>query len=122
MVDSKSFKNAVSSLWKDRCEIRVLSNIKDSRTGKTKQEEVSLFSSLPCRLSFSTVAIPAETDSVARTAQSTKLFLDRNVAVPPGSKIIVTHESVEREYSQSGVSAVYSYHQEIPIELCGELV
>lgn len=120
MVTLKSFQNGITSLWADRCDICVLANVTVSRTGKTHQEWQPLYSALPCRLSFKNVTIPTETDSAARTVQSTKLFLDKDVDVPPGSKIIVTHENVKREYSQSGVPAVYSYHQEIPIELCGE--
>lgn len=120
MVSNRNYKNAINILWVDRCEICVLSNTKDSRTGKTRQQWVSVFSDLPCRLSFKNVAVPTETDSAARVVQSTKLFLDKSVDVPPGSKIIVTHENEKREYAQSGVPAVYSFHQEIPIEICEE--
>lgn len=122
MVNDRNYKKAINILWVDRCEICVLKNEKDSRTGKTRQKWVSVFSDLPCRLSFKSVVVPNETDSAARTAQETKLFISKDVLVPPGSKIIVTHEGVKREYAQSGVSAAYSFHQEIPIEICEEWV
>lgn len=120
MVSDRSYENAVKILWHDRCDICILKNEKDLRTGKTNQAWVPVLSDLPCRLSFRNATTPTETDSAARTAQETKLFIDREVTVPPGSKIIVIHENVKREYVQSGVSAVYSFHQEIPIEICEE--
>lgn len=120
MVNDKAYERALKLLWNDRCSIIAKENIKDARTGKTKQADAIVFSELPCRLSFKTVTIPTQTDSAARTVQSTMLFLSKDVTVPPGSKIVVTHEGVEREYTQSGVPSVYSYHQEIPVELKGE--
>lgn len=122
MVNVIAYESAMKKLWNDRCSIFVKENIKDARTGKTKQADAIVFSELPCRLSFKTVTIPSQTDSAARTVQSTALFLSKDVTVPPGSKIVVTHEGVKREYTQSGVPAVYSYHQEIPVELKGEWV
>ena len=120
MVNDKAYERALKLLWNDRCSIIAKENVKDARTGKTKQADAIVFSELPCRLSFKTVTIPTQTDSAARTVQSTVLFLSMDVTVPPGSKIVVTHEGVEREYTQSGVPSVYSYHQEIPVELKGE--
>ena len=122
MVNVIAYESAMKKLWNDRCSIFVKENVKDARTGKTKQADAVIFSGLPCRLSFKTVTIPTQTDSAARTVQSTVLFLSKDVTVPPGSKIVVTHEGVEREYTQSGVPSVYSYHQEIPVELKGEWV
>ena len=120
MVNVIAYESALKRLWNDRCSIFVNENVKDARTGKTKQADAVVLRELPCRLSFKTVTIPTQTDSAARTVQSTVLFLSKDVTVPPGSKIVVTHEGVEREYTQSGVPAVYSYHQEIPVELKGE--
>lgn len=120
MVSDNAYESALKKLWDDRCSIIAKENVKDARTGKTKQADAIVFSELPCRLSFKTVTVPTQTDSAARTVQSTALFLSKDVTVPPGSKIVVTHEGVKREYTQSGVPAVYSYHQEIPVELKGE--
>ena len=120
MVNVVAYESAMKKLWNDRCDVIIKKNIKDTRTGKTKQADAVVFSELPCRLSFKTVTTPTQTDSAARTVQSTSLFLSKEVTVPPGSKIVVTHEGVKREYTQSGVPAVYSYHQEIPVELKGE--
>ena len=48
-----------------------------------------------------------------KTQQSLKLFLDKSVVIPPGSKIVVTQEGQTNAYAQSGPPAVYSVHQEI---------
>ena len=122
MVNVIAYESAMKKLWNDRCDVIIKKNIKDARTGKTKQADAVVLRELPCRLSFKTVTIPTQTDSAARTVQSTVLFLSKDVTVPPGSKIVVTHEGVKREYTQSGVPSVYSYQQEIPVELKGEWV
>lgn len=116
---TESYKSAIHSLWLDRCTVFILENQKDARTGKTKQRKAVLFSAEPCRLSFKSVTVPDETADAARTAQTTILFLDKNLEIPSGSTILVTHEGVTSEYVKSGVPAVYSVHQEIPLELKG---
>ena len=49
--------------------------------------------------------------------QSITLFIDRAVTVPEGSKITVTQNGVTGVYEKSGKPAIYSTHQEIPLEL-----
>ena len=122
MVSDNAYESALKKLWNDRCSIFVKENVKDARTGKTKQADAVVLRELPCRLSFKTVTIPTQTDSAARTVQSTVLFFCFFVTVPPGSKVVVGRVGVERESAQSGVPSVYSYHQEIPVELKGEWV
>ena len=50
-------------------------------------------------------------------AQSVTLYIDPSVDIPEGSKITVTQNGVTRDYERSGRPAVYSCHQEIPLEL-----
>ena len=56
----------------------------------------------------------------AQVAQSVVLYIDPSVDIPEGSKITVTQNGVTRDYERSGKSAVYSCHQEVPLELFKE--
>ena len=53
-------------------------------------------------------------------SQSVVLYIDPSVDIPEGSKITVTQNGMTRDYERSGKSAVYSCHQEVPLELFKE--
>lgn len=71
----------------------------------------------PCRLSYSNVSAVDQTETAAKTAQVTKLFLSPDVQIRPGARITVTQAGITRAYECSGVPAVYSTHQEIVLKL-----
>ena len=77
---------------------------------------MTLFENLPCRLSFKNISQANQTESFAATNQVVKLFIAPEVYVPPGSVIEVTQNEVTRKYKHSGVSAVYTNHQEIILD------
>ena len=116
MVDSPAYKAAQRTLWCDRCTVTTKSDTKT--TGKrTVQEDVVLFADEPCRLSFNSVTETDETSHAARRVQSAVLLISTGRTIPAGSIITVTHEGVTSTFERSGVAAVYSYHQEIPLVL-----
>lgn len=116
MVESKEYAAALRSLWCDRCTVKVKQSTKNS-IGRTVQTDVVLFSDVPCRLSFFKVDTTNESSHAAQRVQSTVLLIDKERNIPPGSIITVTHEGVTSTYARSGKPAVYSYHQEIPLDL-----
>lgn len=112
-------KDALKRLWKDRCTVTVRQKVTDPKTKFTRFQEVNLFKEPePCKLSFSSVD-PTSGGNVAAKTQTVTLFLDADLTIPPGSKITVTHRGQDMEYKQSGVPGVFTYHQEIPLELFG---
>ena len=117
MIKNPTFGAALKSLWHDRCTVSTMQNSEKANSAFTQQTETVLFANEPCRLSHKTVTIATDVANAARTFQQTVLFLDSWLSIPPGSKIVVTHEGVTRTYESSGVSAVFSYHQEVPITL-----
>jgi hypothetical protein len=50
-------------------------------------------------------------------SQVVTLFISPEVYIPPGSMIEVTQNNVTRTYKHSGISAIYTNHQEIILEL-----
>ena len=117
MVGMKGYARAVKSLWNGRCTVTAQKNMTDRSTGRTAVEEINILTNEPCRISFDTVTPTATTDNASRIEQRITLYIDPAVAIPQVSKIIVTQNGVTGVYERSGLPAVYTEHQEVPLEL-----
>lgn len=118
MVGGREYASAIKRLWRGKCTVTVRNNdTTDENTGRVVEGEVDTYTDEPCRISFDTVNATRSENNAAVIVQSITLFIDREVAIPPGSKIAVTQNGATAEYEQSGKPAVYSTHQEIPLEL-----
>ena len=117
MVIPKGYKKAIQSLWDGRATITVREGVLDERTGRTEPVERVTASELPCRISFATVKSTEPDEEAARVAQTVTLYIDPSVVIPEGSKITVTQNQVTTDYERSGKAAVYTAHQEVPLEL-----
>lgn len=109
----KSHQDALRRLWDGLCDVYTVKTIRNPANGRDEPTEVQVLQKQPCMLSFSSISSTTEQDSTPMTQQSLKLFLDKSVAIPPGSKIVVTQKDQTNAYAQSGPPAVYSVHQEI---------
>lgn len=109
-------RKAIESLYKDLCDIvEYQPYIKPNKS--TGHKEVVVLENQPCRLSIQTSTSTSSADGAATIQQITKLFINPEITVNPGSKIIVKRNNRTTEYQNSGVSAVYCSHQEIILEL-----
>lgn len=118
MVGGKSYATAIKSLWRGKCTVTVRNNdTTDENTGRVVVGEVDTYTDEPCRISFDTVNATQQENSAANIVQSITLFIDRAVVIPEGSKITVTQNGATAVYEKSGKPAVYSTHQEIPLEI-----
>lgn len=118
MVGGKSYAAAIKSLWRGKCTVTVRNNdTTNENTGRVVEGEVDTYTDEPCRISFDTVNATQPENNAANIVQSITLFIDRAVVIPEGSKITVTQNGVTAVYEKSGKPAVYSTHQEIPLEI-----
>ena len=118
MVGGKSYAAAIKSLWRGKCTVTVRNNdTTDENTGRVVVGEVDTYTDESCRISFDTVNAPQPENNAANIVQSITLFIDRAVVIPEGSKITVTQNGATAVYEKSGKPAVYSTHQEIPLEI-----
>lgn len=118
MVGGKSYAAAIKSLWRGKCTVTVRNNdTTDENTGRVVVGEVDTYTDEPCRISFDTVNATQPENNAANIVQSITLFIDRAVVIPEGSKITVTQNGATVVYEKSGKPAVYSTHQEIPLEI-----
>ena len=110
-------RKAQEATYDGRCTVMERQKVKDPKTKITTEKDAVVLEDEPCRLSYSSVSAVDQTESAAKTAQVTKLFLSPDVMIMPGSKITVMQSSVTRDYEASGVPAVYPTHQEIVVKL-----
>nr|DAI53445.1 MAG TPA: head closure knob [Caudoviricetes sp.] len=112
----KQAREAIQSMWTGICNIFGFKNSKN-KYGTVVSEVKELYKNIPCRLSFKNISQTEQTESVAKTSQVVKLFIAPEVYVPPGSIVEVTQNGVTRKYKHSGISAVYTNHQEIILDV-----
>ena len=118
MVGGKRYAAAIKSLWRGKCTVTVRNNdTTDENTGRVAVGEVDTYTDEPCRISFDTVNATQPENNAANIVQSITLFIARAVVIPEGSKITVTQNGATAVYEKSGKPAVYSTHQEIPLEI-----
>lgn len=80
--------------------------------------EVVVLEKQSCRLSFKTIYnTEIQSNSAALAKQAVTLFIAPELSIRAGSKIVVTQNSISTAYKSSGTPAMYSTHQEIPLEL-----
>lgn len=115
-----AYKKAVQSLWNGKATITVLDGVLNPANGRTEPVERVTASGLSCRISHTTVKSTEPSEEAALVAQSVTLYIDPSVDIPEGSKVTVTQNGVTKDYERSGKPAVYTCHQEIPLELWKE--
>lgn len=113
----EEYKNALEMLWRGLCTIVVREEKQNETNKRTEFEERELYTNQPCKLSFTTIKQTDEYNNVAEVTQIVKLFISNEIDIPAGSKIIVTQNGRTTTYRRSGEPAVYTYHQEVPLEL-----
>lgn len=112
----KQAREAIQSMWTGICNIFGFKNSKN-KYGTVVSEVKELYKNIPCRLSFKNISQTSQTESFAVNSQVVKLFIAPEVYVPPGSVIEVTQNGVTRKYKHSGISAIYTNHQEIILDV-----
>ena len=109
-------RKAVESLYDGICTISEYTKIKKENKS-TAFGEIVILENQPCRMSFKTVNPTNQTDTVGVVTQAITVYMSPDILVKPGSKLTITQNGVTSEYQCSGKSAIYSTHQEIPLEL-----
>ena len=112
-----AYRKAIQSLWTGKATITVREGRVNETNGRTEPVERVTASDLACRISFDTVKSTEPGEEAAKVVQTVTLHIDPSVDIPEGSKITVTQNGVTAVYERSGKAAVYTCHQEVPLEL-----
>lgn len=109
--------NPLEMLWKGVCEVLINEEVTDPITKRTSFNPTELYSNQSCKLSFETLRVTSEKSNAAEVTQITKLFISKDVTIPPGSKIMVSQNGTTQSYEMSGEPGIYTNHQEIVLNL-----
>lgn len=109
-------REAVEKLYDHTCSV-VVKQEYTKPNHSTGFKEVEIITDEPCRISFSSISDTEENTGAAKVVQIVKLFIAPEIQIPPGSKIIVSHDDIESLFSKSGEPATYPTHQEIMLEV-----
>ncbi len=110
-------RKALEETYEGVCTVIEYHDVQNEKTKITSQEEVIVIANQPCKLAFNRLAATIQTETAAAISQSVKLFLAPEILIRENSKIVVTQDGVTQEYGASGPPAIYSTHQEVPLEL-----
>lgn len=112
-----SMRKALETLYDCKADIIVREQVRDSFTDEDIFQEVTAYHDIPCRISFSSSLAVDTAGEIAKTTQSVKLFINPDISIRAGSKIIITGRDSVTAYAASGFPARYPTHQEIGLEL-----
>lgn len=103
---------ALQVLWKDTCTIMEYQAYTTDNQS-TQHREVVVLEHQPCKLSFQTLQPVNQTETVGHLVQTVKLFLDNNINMKAGSKIIINRSGKVFVFKHSGEAGIFTHHQEI---------
>ncbi|MBR2743465.1 MAG: hypothetical protein IKD89_07735 [Clostridia bacterium] len=116
----REYDNALRSLWHGVCTVYVTRHVLNPANGRNEARDVMTAENEPCRLSrrmsARTVSGTKKDNETAAVYQTVKLFIDKDVEVPPGARLVVTQNGYTAEYERAGAPVVYERHQEIVLE------
>lgn len=111
-------RRAIESTYKGTCNVYEYGKYTDPETEETivGLNPEPTHENIPCKLSKKTINSTTQTE-VANTIQySPVLFINPDIEIKAGSKIVVTQNGVTREFEQSGEPFIYETHQEIALQ------
>lgn len=117
-MDLSIARKPIEMLYTDTCNVVEYQSVTDPVTHITcpNHEEVTVLENVPCRVSHKNITT-AGTGVAPAIELISKLIINPDVPLKPGSKIRVTRNGVTTVYKCSGEPARYHNHQEIMIEL-----
>jgi hypothetical protein len=124
IINLPDISNIIRKFWDCYFDVIVKRQNHNGVNMQTEFEDVVIYSQQPCMLSYSigsTSTPPASfnnaSKNVSSVLQKVTLIFDSDLAVPAGSKIIVTQNETVKQYACSGETVIYRFHQEIPLAL-----
>ncbi|MDO4728439.1 MAG: hypothetical protein Q4B43_05470 [Bacteroidota bacterium] len=112
----KEAREAIQSMWTGRCRVIKFGKVK-GKNNIVNPKEIVVYDNVPCRLSHKNISQVQQEEPFATTSQVIKVFIAPDLDIPAGCKIEITQNGVTKTYENSGVSAVYTNHQEIILQI-----
>lgn len=113
-MNLKFARKDIEKLYIDSCSIYEYQNVVKNYI--TNKEEVLVHENVPCKITHKTIT-SASSGVFSGISLTSKLIINPEIVIKPGSKILVTRDGVTTAYKSSGQPARYTNHQEIILEL-----
>lgn len=107
-----SYRAAIESTYTDRCTIEIREQYKDGNLTKTREKVLG--TDIPCRISFKSSGVNANSSETQEVNQLVELFISPDVDVPKGARVTVDRTGLQ--YSHAGIPALYKSHQQIMLK------
>lgn len=115
-MDISLARKYIEMLYLDKCNIYEYQTVVSPDDYTTNMEEVLVHEDIPCKISYR--ATGHTNDGLGEGQfQVTTLFINPDIEVKAGSRIVVTRNGVSTAYKNSGAPTRYFNHQEIGLEL-----
>lgn len=110
-------RKIIEKTFIDRCTIIEKKEILNKDSSNTLKDVIS-YKDIPCRISYENKNKQPATiiNNIAELNQIIKLFINPEIEINAGSKIIATQNKREIIYKNTGIPAYYDTHQEIILE------
>ncbi len=116
LQETEMVKSILESMYQDTCDVIEHHKVRKP-DGAMAFEDVTVHSSIPCRLSFKSPSTTNNTESASAMYQQIEVFLAPDVEIKAGSKLVITHLGKASEYKNTGEPSVYKTHQEILLDI-----
>lgn len=111
-----AIRTQYEKMYQDTCTI--VEYQKTRNTDKsTKFEEVTVETDIPCRLSYKSGTTTGETESASHLTQDIEVFLNPELVVKAGSKLVISHLGRDIEFKCTGEPSIYQTHQQLRLEI-----
>lgn len=108
----------IESTYIGTCDIWEKAKVKQPN-GSTGFEPIQVEEDIPCRISFKSVNSTGTSNNAQAIQTVVTLFINPDLVIKPGSKLIVTQNGRTQEYGYSGEPALYGSHQEFILNSFG---
>lgn len=110
-------RKVIELMYEDILTVTEYVKSKNERTKLMEYQEVTVLEGQPCKLSYEKITQAVQSESVADIEQITKVFLAPETEIKEGAKLSVTTKAgITKEFTQSGIPAIYPTHQEIMLK------
>lgn len=110
-------RKVIEIMYEDSLTVTEYVKAKNMKTKLMEYQEVTVLEGQPCKLSYEKIAQAVQGEAVADIEQVTKVFLAPEIEIKEGSKLVITTKAGKtKEFTQSGIPAIYPTHQEIMLK------
>lgn len=104
-------RTQIESTYTDTCSIWEEKKVIQPN-GTTAFEPTETKTNIPCRLSYKSINSTGMTNNAQAVQTAITLFINPDIIIQPGSKLVITRNGRTKEYGYSGEPAQYDTHQE----------